>query len=367
MTVVLTRPVVAVAGSSGKTTTKEMIASILKQKWRILKSPANKNNRQHIRAHVKSIRSYHRAVVLEYGMSAPGHLAQSCRIIKPNMAVITMVGTAHIGNFGGSLQSLIRAKSGLIKHMQQNGILFLNADDSNSKLLLKKNFRGKIVRVGIQSPAKYRATHVAYAKNGMTFKVKLNGQNYNFYIPIYGRHNVYNALFAIAVANNLGFKPEAIRAGLKSYQRPSHRLRIYKLKRGTKLIDDTFNANPNSVKAALDVLTTISKHDNVAVLGSMGELGRFSLKGHTMVGKYAAGKRNLNRIYTFGTQARQIARAAVKAGFPRNRIIYSVKRDTLHRRLKSDLQVGATILVKGSHSMGMYRTVSFIKAQIPKL
>ncbi len=361
MTIVLKKPVIAVAGSSGKTTTKEMLASILKQKWKIYKSPGNKNNRQNIRQHVKNIKPYQRAVVLEFGMSARGHLTQSCRIIKPNMAIITMVGTAHIGNFGGSLNNLIHAKSELITHMQPNGTLFMNADDKNSNSLLSHNFRGKIVKIGIQNKANYRANYVEYAQGGMTFQVKLDGHAYKFFIPIYGKHNVYNALFAIALSHTLGFSPDEIKAGLKSYQQTSHRLRVYKLKRGIKLIDDTFNANPNSVKAALDVLTSISEDKNVAVLGSMTELGRYSKKGHTTVGKYAASKSNLSLIYTYGKEGRQIAKAAVKAGFPRDKIIHSDKRETLHRHLKSGLQPGSTVLVKGSHSMGMNQTVKFIK------
>ncbi len=364
MTVVLKKPMIAVAGSSGKTTTKEMIASILKQKWNILKSPANRNNRSHIRRHVKRIKKSHRAVVLEFGMSGPGHLARSCQIIKPNIAIITMVGTAHIGNFGGSLSNLIHAKAGLIRHMQPRGTLFLNADDNNSRRLPRKNFRGKIMTVGIKNQAKYMAHHISYARGGMAFQVKLGGRGHDFFIPIYGKHNVYNALFAIAVTHSLGFSPGIIKAGLRSYQRPTHRLRVYRLKRGIRLIDDTFNANPNSVKAALDVLTTISKHKNVAVLGSMGELGRYSQRGHSSVGKYAASKRkNLSRLYTYGKEAQQIGWAAVKAGFPRDRVMRSVNRTTLHRNLKRYLQPGSTILVKGSHSMAMNKTVRFIKLQ----
>lgn len=363
MTIILKKPVIAVAGSSGKTTTKEMIHSILNQRWKVYKSKANLNNRQNIREHVKHIKPYHRAVVLEFGMSGPGHLTSSCGIIKPNYAIITMVGTAHIGNFGGSLSNLIRAKSELIRHMQQNGTLFLNADDKNSSSLLINKFRGKIVKIGIENEADYCATHIDYAEDGMTFQVDLDGQPFNFFIPIYGNHNVYNALFAIALCHSLGFGPEEIEAGLRSYHRPTQRLRVYDLKRDIRLIDDTFNANPHSVKAALDVLTAISEDNNIAVLGSMAELGRYSKKGHTIVGEYAATKSNLSYIYTYGQGARQIARAAIAAGFPPDRVIQFEKRAALHQRIKNDLQAGSTILVKGSHTMGMNKTVKFIKSK----
>jgi UDP-N-acetylmuramoyl-tripeptide--D-alanyl-D-alanine ligase len=140
-----------------------------------------------------------------------------------------------------------------------------------------------------------------------------------------------------------------------------HRLRIYKLNQGVTLIDDTFNANPHSVKAALDVLDAIGKEKTVAVLGSMAELGRQSQHGHVSVGKHAASKTRLNRLYTYGNEAREITRGAIAAGFPRENAIHSVQRKTLHRRIKSDLQPGCTILVKGSNIMGMNNTVKFIR------
>jgi UDP-N-acetylmuramoyl-tripeptide--D-alanyl-D-alanine ligase len=363
MTVILKRPMIAVAGSSGKTTTKEMIASILSKRWPIFKSPANQNNRRDIRKHVKKIKRHHRAVVLEFGMSARGHLTRSCHIIKPNMAVITMVGTSHIGNVGGSLTNLIRAKSELIKHMQPTGILFLNGDDANSKRLLTGSFRGRIIKVGIDGPADYQASDVAYCSNGMQFTVDLDGQPYSFRIPIYGKHNVYNALFAIAVAHTLGFGPETIRKGLMTYHRPGRRLRISHLRRNIKLIDDTFNANPNSVKAALNVLTAIGKHNNVAVLGTMSELGSYTKIGHAQVGRYAARQSNLDHLFTYGSKARLIAAAALKAGYPRHRITKAVSRDALHRHLIHSIKPGSTILVKGSNSMRMNKTVRFIKSR----
>lgn len=363
MTIILKKPVIAVAGSSGKTTTKEMIHSILKQRWKVYKSQRNLNNRQNIREHVKHIKPHHRAVVLEFGMSWKGHLTQSCGIIKPNYAIITMVGTAHIGNFGGSLGNLIRAKSELIRHMQSNGTLFINADDKNSRSLRTGKYHGKIVKIGIENEADYRAINIDYTEGGMTFQVALDGQLHDFFIPIYGEHNVYNALFAIALSHTLGFSPKEIDAGLRTYNRPAQRLRVYDLKRDITLIDDTFNANPHSVKAALDVLTTIGEDNNIAVLGSMAELGKYSKKGHVAVGEYAANKGNLSYIYTYGKGARQIAKAAIDAGFPPERIKQFEKRANLHHHLQNDLQPGATILVKGSHTMGMNKTVKYITSK----
>lgn len=361
-TLVLKRPVIAVTGSSGKTTTKEMLASILLRRWKVFKSPANKNNRAHLMKHAKQIGPSHRAVVLEYGMSAKGHLTRSCKIIRPNIAVITMIGTAHIGNVGGTIGDVIRAKSEIILNMKQSGTLFLNNDDVNSKKLNIRRFKGKIIKVGIKNDADYQALNVHFVEQGMRFGVKLNSIYHEFFIPILGTHNVYNALFAIAVSDHLGFSPELIKEGLKKYKRPGGRLRVYHLKNNVRLIDDTFNANPNSVKAAINVLSKISKAKSIAVLGSMSELGRYSRRGHKEVGRYLANK-NINHLLTYGEGAKLIGEEAISRGFPSGRVIHTSNRETLHRRLKKTINPGSTVLVKGSHNMMMSKTVKALKSK----
>lgn len=359
-TLVLKRPVIAVAGSSGKTTTKEMVASVLKRRWKIYKSTANRNNRQHLRQHAKKIRPSHRAVVLEYGMSARGHLRRSCKIIQPNITIITMVGTAHIGNVGGTVEGLIRAKSGIIFNMKQTGTLLLNADDVNSGQLNTGKFNGTILYVGINNEADYQAVDVRYSRYGMKFRVGLHDIYHDFFIPIWGKHNVYNALFAIAVADHLGFSPRQIKIGLKAYRKPPRRLRVYRRKKRVRIIDDTFNANPNSVKAAIDVLSSIGKGRNIAVLGSMSELGRYSRRGHKEVGRYLADK-NVTRLFTFGAKARVIGKEAISHGFSSQRVAHSSNRNTLHKRLKRTIISGSTVLVKGSHNLRMNKTVQFLR------
>ncbi len=348
------------AGSSGKTTTKEMTASILKQRWRVYKSGKNRNDRVHMRKHRSAIKSHHRAAVLEFGMHDRGNLRRSCRIIQPNMVILTMIGTAHIGNFGGSLKALIKAKSDIIQHMKPTGTLFINADDANSQNLIYGNFNGQVIKVGIQNEAHYRASNISFTGRGMRFAVNLNGTAHQFFIPIPGEHNVYNALFAIAAADRLGFTPSQIKKGLAEYRRSPHRLRSYRLKKGTRLIDDTYNANPNSMKAALDVLANIGQGRNIAVLGNMSELGRYSITGHQEVGKHLADHR-ISGLFTYGTKARRIGTTAVVHGYPRSRVQHSSSRKRLHRRLRKVIGRGTTILVKGSHDQHMNKTVRFLK------
>ena len=358
--VVLKKPVIAVAGSSGKTTTKEMIASIIETRWKVYKSKYNRNNRKAMRKHVKLIRSYHQAAVLEFGMSRSGHLRRQCRIIQPNLAVITMVGSAHIGNVGGSLTRLIRAKSQLAQHMKRTGTLFLNSDDHNSRRLRLKPFRGTVKTVGIKGIGNYTAHNIRYTNGGMSFSARVKGSDHSFFIPVYGIHNVYNALFAIAVSDRLGFGPEEMKFGLRTYRKPSRRLIVYHTGSGGQIIDDTFNANPHSVKAAIDVLSNLKGKPKVLVLGSMSELGRYSKKGHQSVGRYLAG-RDIDYLFTYGKSARQIRTAAVNHGLSANKAFHASDRKSLHRYIQTVIRPGAIILVKGSNDMHMNRTVSYLR------
>lgn len=272
-----------------------------------------------------------------------------------------MIGTAHIGNVGGSIKALTNAKSGIILNMKQTGKLFINADNANSKRLKTSKFKGEIIRVGIKNEAAYQGKNVRYTSRGMAFSVNLRGINHDFFIPIFGEHNVYNALFAIAVADRLGFNIQHIKQGLESFNKPPGRLRVYNKKNGVKVIDDTFNANPNSVKAAIDVLSNIGQGKNIAVLGNMSELGKYSKRGHKEVGRHLA-KKNVTNLCTYGKKAKLIGIEAVSKGFPANRVKHSRSRKRLHRRLKVAISPSSTILVKGSHDQKMNKTVRFLKA-----
>ncbi|MGE5417815.1 MAG: UDP-N-acetylmuramoyl-tripeptide--D-alanyl-D-alanine ligase [Acidobacteriota bacterium] len=362
-TLLLEVPVIAVTGSSGKSTTKEMIAAILQNRCEIFKTPGNRNYWTATEKFAKWIRPSHQAVVLEYGIAGFGHLKRSCQIIRPNIGVITMVGTAHLGNFRGDVKRLALAKSELIQNMSQSGKLYINADDDNSKLLQTSGFKGKIIRIGIDQTADYQAFDVKYADQGMTFKVKLDGRTCSFFIPIYGRHNVYNALFAIAVTHALGYEPSDMQKGLANYTRLVGRLTFIELARNVTLIDDSYSANPNSVKAALDVLATVSKGSNIAVLSDMTCLGRYTSIGHNEVGRYIAEKR-IDHLYTIGERAEKIGESAVKSGFDPQKVIHNFTKDELIHKLVETVKSNATVLVKGSHSTGMKEIVDALKVRL---
>ncbi|WP_158735608.1 UDP-N-acetylmuramoyl-tripeptide--D-alanyl-D-alanine ligase [Alteribacillus sp. YIM 98480] len=353
-------PAIGVTGSAGKSTTTAFIYSIFKTKWKhVLKTRGNRNLPKHTKRYVQQINPSHKAVILEMGLGREAG-KYHFRYLKPNFGVITNVGTAHYGKLGNSIKATAKKKSAMAKYMNPKGTLLINNDDKNSKLLSTKKFKGKLVTVGIKKHAHYQAKNIKYSKNGVSFSVRLNRKIERFFIPTFGDHNVINALFAIAIAHRLRFSPRQIRLGLKRFKPPKRRLNVISLPKKSLLIDDTFNANPQSVKAATDVLVKLGKRKKkIAVVGSMLELGSYSRKGHHKVGKYLARKR-MDRIFVFGVKAKQIKRAAISRGYPSKKIYAYTDRYQLHNKLKNYVSANTIILVKGSHRMRMRDTAEFV-------
>lgn len=355
-------PIIAVTGSAGKTTTKSFISSILRTRWDTFESKDYWNRTDHTRKHADLINSNHQAVVLEYGMGFPGVIAEHCRIIQPNISVITNVGMAHIGNFNGDIKGIAKAKSELIHGTKENGILFINKDDENSKLLETDQFMGKIITVGIKNPADYQAYNVSYSNNGMNFNVKLHNKEWSFFIPIYGEHHVYNALNAIAVADYLGFSPSEIKSGLL-FKKPPRRLTVYHLNHSITLIDDSVHSTPQGVIAAIDVLKNISPARKIAVLGRMIGLGDRRVEQYQKIGKYLV-EQGIDTVITYGRNAKGIGYEAINAGLPSQNFKHFMDQETMHEYLLRMLEENDTLLVKGASIMNMYNTVQFLTSNI---
>ena len=354
--------IIAVTGSAGKTTVKTLVAAVLREKWIIFESSEYYNTTDKTELHVNQINYIHRGVVLEYGMAYPGVISKHCKIIRPNIGIITNVGLSHIGNFESDIEKLAASKSELIEGMYPKGLLFLNADDENSKLLHTNKFQGKIFTVGIKNEAQYKAKEVKFLEDGMNFSITLDGTDHNFDIPLYGEHNVYNALFAIGVANILGFNAIEIQTGFNNMKKPKHRLNIYHLKKGITLIDDTIHAYPASMKAAIDVLTQIGKGKKIAILGRMTELGEKRIEFHEYIGSYVASK-NLDYLYTYGNTSFNISNGALNAGLPSSRIKHyaNSNKEAMNNDLLKIIDEDSTILVKGASQLNLYDTVLFLK------
>lgn len=368
---VLKKPVIAVTGSAGKTTTKEMIAAILSRRWHIYKSKHNRNFLGNSRAHASRIKDEHQAAVLEYGMLRRGHIQKHCQIIRPSIGVITNIGTAHIGNLGGSRRRIAMAKSELIRHMDRNGIVFLNMDCTYSRFLqdplFAGKFAGRFITIGIKHPADYQAAQIRHDEYGVHFCCRLDGTELPFFIPVLGQHTIYNALFAIAVAHSLGFDHATIQQGLGCFRAQKKRLTHYRLRsHDIHILDDTYSSNPHAAKAAIDVLGQMGDGTKVAVLASMLEMGNYTIKGHDEVGRYVQ-ERQIDFLYTLGKSARHIARGAVQAGFPPDQVVHCASRMQLHRLLRKRLQPHTFFLVKGSRLLRMGETVQFLCRETRKI
>lgn len=352
------KPIIAITGSAGKTTTKAFLASILSKKWNVFQSKDYWNTTEHTKQHKELITEAHEAVVLEYGMAYPGVITEHCRIIQPKISVVTNIGLAHVGNFDGDIKGVAHAKSELIHGMDQQGLLVINQDDDNSKLLETKQFKGKIITVGIHKPADYQAYDVRYVEDGMKFKMKLQNEEIELYIPILGEHHVYNALNAIAVADQLGFTPNEIQAGVQ-FKKPPRRLTLYHCRNNITLIDDTVHSHPQGARAAIDVLAAISKKRKIAIIGQMRELGDLREEEYRKLGEYIADKK-IDVLITYGFRTEEIGQAAKNKGFPATHIHHFINKDYLHELLDKLVKSGDTILVKGASKTNMFETIKYL-------
>ena len=337
------------------------MASILSKKWTIFESKDYWNTTEHTKKHAELINDSHEAVVLEYGMAYPGVITSHCSIIQPNISIVTNIGLAHVGNFDGDIRGVAGAKSELIHGMDQQGLLILNKDDANSTYLTTDQFNGKIMTVGIHQDADYRAYNVQYADNGMTFNMKLHNQEIQLFIPILGEHHVYNALNAIAVADQLGFSPMEIKAGL-IFKKPPRRLTLYHCTDDITLIDDTVHSHPQGARAAIDVLAAIGKRRKIAIIGQMRELGDLREEEYKKLGAYICEKK-IDVLITYGYRTDEIGKEALNKGMPASSVHYFINKDDLHSLLEKMVEKGDTILVKGASKTNMFDTIKFLDEQ----
>lgn len=335
-------PVVAVTGSSGKTTTKEMIASVLSQRLNVLKTEKNFNNEIGIPMTVLNLNSKHRAAVLEMGMDRFGEIESSAYVANPNIAVISNIGTAHIEKLG-SRENILKAKMEITTFFKEDNILIINADNDMLNKVVTDKY--KVVKFAINNGAEYKAYDIIdLGSEGMEFKCLLSGIERKFKVALPGTHNIYNALSAIAVGDIIGLNYEEIYNGILVFNPGNMRMNIVELDEDIKLIIDCYNANPDSMKAALDVLSKF-KGRRIAVLGDMFELGEYSVELHKEVGGYAANKCDmLVAIGDFSKYYFEEAKNKIESYY------FKTKEEALNF-IKSNVKGNDVILIKASRGM----------------
>ncbi len=348
-------PVIGVTGSSGKTTTKDFIAGVLSNRMTALKTVGNLNNEIGLPLTLLALEDYHQAAVLEMGMSAPGEIAALARIAHPSIGVIINIGEAHL-ELLGSIDAIARAKGELLDYIGASGTAVLNGEDPHL-VDMGKHFPGKVYYYGF-GQGEIRCTELTRQGESSLFRVRFpDGQEGRFSLTLPGRHLVSNALAALAVGWILGISPEEMGIGLQASQVTAGRLQIKETLGGVKIIDDSYNANPGSVKAALQVLKELGGGHSVAVLGDMLELGPAAAEAHNQVGLFAA-QCGIGFLVTVGEMARETAAAALKAGLAAQACAGHEEAVTVVQNIAPGR--GWYILVKGSRGMRMEKLVQLL-------
>jgi UDP-N-acetylmuramoyl-tripeptide--D-alanyl-D-alanine ligase len=356
-----TAPVIAVTGSTGKTTTKDLIAGVLAVGRRVLKTEGNQNNEIGLPLTLMHLNRDYGAVVLEMAMRGPGEIAALCRISQPRVGVITNIGTTHLERLG-SQQAIAEAKGELLEALPPDGCAVLNGDDPWQRRLASK-CRSEVIFYGLDPEAGSGVAVSArnillHGLQGTEFLLRTPLGEAPCRLPLPGRHNISNALAAAGAGFYFGLQPAQIARGLAAVSLTGMRQEIKPGIRGSTIIDDTYNASPASVKAALQMLIDVTGRGRaIAVLGNMYELGSETISGHREVGEYAAALQ-IDQLITVGELALEIARGARDAGLPGDRI--AVFDD--HRKaivfLKNFVGNGDMVLVKGSRAARMEEIVA---------
>jgi len=340
-------PVVGVTGSNGKTTVKEMLAAILGEAGPVLATRGNLNNDIGLPLTLLRLRREHRFAVIEMGASHAGEIAYLTGLTRPTVALVTNAGPAHLEGFG-SLEGVARAKGELFANLPNDGVAVINADDPFAPLWRELAGKRRCVGFGLQAPAEVSAAWLGDA-TGTRLSVQHPDGIVEVSLKLPGRHNVMNALAAAAAALAAGADPAMIKHGLERMAPVKGRLETRAGGNGAAVIDDTYNANPLSLRAALEVLG-LCRGDKVLVLGDMAELGADAEALHAQAGRQAR-ELGVDRLYAVGPLSRAAADAFGAGGqhFP--------SEAELVAGLGPELRAGVTLLVKGSRSMHMERVV----------
>jgi UDP-N-acetylmuramoyl-tripeptide--D-alanyl-D-alanine ligase len=303
--------VVGVTGSLAKTSTKEQVAAVLGSRWSVLRNTGNQNNEVGLPLTVLRLDAGHAAAVLEMGLYVLGDIAQLCAVARPSIGVVTAVRPVHLAR-AGSIEAIVAGKRELVEALPRDGTAVLNIDDPLVAAMAPAT-AARVLTYGLDGPADVTAVRVmSLGAAGMRFRLRLPSGDVEVATPALGRHSVHNALAAAAVAYAVGFDPAAIAAGLSQDARAPHRTTL--IETGTwRILDDTYNASPDSMAAALDLLADLPGR-HIAVLGEMLELGDDAADAHRRVGARAAER--TDRLVVVGAGAVGIAQGALAAGMP---------------------------------------------------
>lgn len=355
-------PFIAVTGSVGKTTTKDMTAAVLGARFCVHKTEGNFNNDIGVPLTLLRLEAQHEVCVVELGMDHAGEIDNLARLVEPDMALITNIGDAHIENLG-SRENIFKAKCEIFPHLKRDGLAVLNGDDP---LLasLEGTLAQRTVFVGEGEGLDYTARDLSSDGAGHLFcRVKTPRSQFEANIPALGSHMIYPTLMAAAVGEALGMAPDEMIQGIGAFLPTKMRMNIVRCKGDIVILNDAYNANPQSMRAAAAVLGDAQGRRKVAVVGDMKELGPGSEQFHRAVGGYFA-QSGADRLIAIGELARFMAEGAQEAGLAQ--ADYFPTLDAARNALSREVRAGVTILVKASRSMAFEKIVDFLLTNVPQ-
>lgn len=343
-------PIIAITGSVGKTSTKDVIASVVSTKYKTLKTEGNNNNNIGLPLTILKLKD-HEAAVIEMGMNHFGEISLLTSIAKPTLAVITNIGTSHIGNLG-SRENILKAKLEILEGMEIPEIIINNDNDLLHKWYEENNSKIRIHTFGIENESELNAKNIKLQEQGSSFVAESKNEKLNIKVPVGGEHFVYNALCATQVGRVLGIEDEKIQKGISEFELTKKRMEIKKIENGAILINDAYNASYESMKASLEFLEKHTGTRKIAVLGDMFELGEYTVELHEKVGEEVA-QRNIDILICAGENSKYIIQEAEKN--TKIKTYFMNNNEQIVEKLCKELRNGDVVLVKASNGMKFFQ------------
>ena len=348
-------PFIAVTGSVGKTTTRDMVHSTISARYNALKNVGNLNNHFGVPLTLFNLNKEHEAAVIEMGMSNFGEIEYLANMVQPQIGIISNVGYSHV-EYLGSREGIFKAKMEVTANFDSNSLLIINGDDDCLKTLKDKDLVYQLKTFGFEKDNDIYCEDYKMTDDSITFTAVIDGNHEEFFIPTVGEHNIYNAMAAILVGINLNMTIEEIKEGLKNFQCTKNRLDIIKTNNIT-IIDSVYNASIDSMNATLSIL---GRYDNrrVAILGDMFEMGDYAEFAHRQVGKFAAN--NMDVMVAIGKDAEYIVKELIETGVnPENLYHFNTKEEAIDR-LDNIIKENDVVLVKASRGMHLEKVVEYL-------
>ena len=340
-------PFLAVTGSSGKTTTKDMLYFAVSESRKTLRNLGNLNSEIGLPMTVFNLDESHECAVLEMGMYVQGEIDYLAEIVKPHFAIITNVGVAHIQS-AGSRENILKAKMEIANYMTQSDVLLINGDNDMLQTVDTGAIKPSVYKYGLEEHNDIRLISYETTESGMKIRADILGKITEYEIPTLGIHNIYNSLSVMGLCSLMGLDMKKSSEGIRKYQPSKYRMEIKSVS-GKTLIEDFYNANPDSLRASIETFRQMQGERKVAVLADMLELGEISEKEHMNAGIQAS--EIFDVIICIGSDAKYIGKGAIENGFDKGRVYYFANNEEAVSEINSILRPGDAVLMKGSRGM----------------